>query len=229
MTLNERFRGLVDAKNLSLQEVSEGADVPFETVRNIYYGRVTDPKISTVSKIAAYFDLSINCMIGKCNHSKEEREMLEYYRQCGNHGKSLINLVARHEATVAKTEREDPNKHSVPCLIPNKRVDAGFIYEGSEVKEIMTTAPDAYAALEMISNAYAPVHCKGDIVLLADRYPENGERAVFIKDGVGFARDFYEEDDRYVLKSLTGHVEDIVLKRVDELECIGTVIGVIRA
>ncbi|MBQ8261468.1 MAG: helix-turn-helix domain-containing protein [Lachnospiraceae bacterium] len=229
MTISERFRDLVDAKNLSLSEVAEKSGVPLETVRNIYYGKVTDPKVSTAEKLARYFDISINCLIGKCQHSQEERNMLQYYRACGNHGKSLVHLVARHEALVAKAERENPVKHRVPCLVPVKRVEEGFIYEASQTKEIETSITKAFAAIEMISNAYAPIHCKGDIVLLEDRYPENGERALFIKDGIGFAKDYYEEGNKCILRCINGRKEDIVLKRIDEVECIGTCIGVIRA
>lgn len=232
--LRKRIMDILASRGWSVQYFAELVEEQYEdisayTVENICRGKTADPRVSTLLAMSNVLGHSINCLMGQCPHTKEEKEIILYYRQCGVHGKSLIHLVAKHEATVSKKEREADGKHRVPCLIPKNRVDEGFVYEGCGVEEIETTIKEAYAAIEITNNAYTPTHCKGDRILLADRYPEHGERAVFVRDGVGFARDYFEEDKKYILRCIVGHREDIVLKRLDEVECIGTCVGVIKA
>lgn len=223
-----RVRDIMNSKNMTIQQLADMANLPVETVKNIYYGKTNDPKVSTVLAIANAFHISVNCLMGQCQHTAEERKLLQYYRLCGGHGKSLIALTARHEATVSKNEREHRDKHKIPCLIPSGRINHGFAYTDSEVVEIETVKPNAYVAIKIVSNSYVPAYCKGDILLLEDRYPDHGERAVFVKEGVGYIRKFIEEDGKYILRCVAGHREDIVLKSLDVVECVGTCIGVSR-
>lgn len=228
MNLTERFRGLVDTSGMSLQEVADKSSVPFETVRNIYYGKVTDPKVSTVMKLANLFHLSVNCLMGQCTHTREEKAMLQYYRQCGTHGKSVIELVAKYEAVSAKAERESVDKHKIPCLFPRGEIRKGIVYDLCETKDIEVCTKDAFVAIQMTDNDLAPVFCRGDIILFEDRFPENGEIAAFFKTDRVYVRKFIEENGKYILKSLYPQGDDIILKRMNEMEYIGTCIGVVR-
>ncbi len=223
-----RIRDVMNSRNMTIQQLADIANLPVETVKNIYYGKTNDPKVSTVLAIANAFNISVNCLMGQCQHTAEERKLLQYYRLCGTHGKSLIELTARHEATVSKNEREHTDKHKIPCLVPAGRVNHGFAYTDSEIIEVTTVKPEAYVGIKIVSNSYVPAYCKGDILLLADRYPDHGEKAVFVKEGVGYIRKFMEEDGKYILRCVAGHREDIILKTLDEVECVGTCIGVSR-
>ena len=225
------LRKLMDENGMTTEDVAREANLPVETVRNLKYeGRVKEPKISTLKAIGNVFHVSINYLLGEPFMSPDEVDIIENYRKCGRHGKSRIRLVSRNEAKAAKKEKDADGKHPIPCLVPKKRTAAGFIYNDvNGTENIWTSNPDAYAAIEVTNNAYAPVHCKGDQILLEDRYPEHGEMAVFVIDGIGFARTYLEENGKYILRCIVGRKEDIVLKRMDEVECVGTCIGVIRA
>ena len=50
-----------------------------------------------------------------------------------------------------------------------------------------------------------------------------------MKSGKAYLRKFIEEEDGYCLKSLNGRDFDILLRRMDEVDCIGTCIGIVRA
>lgn len=223
-----RIRDIMISKNITIQQLADMANLPVETVKNVYYGKTNDPKVSTVLAIANAFQISVNCLMGQCQHTAEERKLLQYYRLCGTHGKSLIGLTARHEATVSKEERVHKDRHMIPCLVPSGRVNHGFAYTDSEVIEVSTVKPNAYVAIKIVSNSYVPAYCKGDILLIEDRYPDHGERGVFVREGVGYIRKFMEEDGKYILRCVAGHREDIILKDLDSVECVGTCIGVSR-
>lgn len=226
--LSKTLKELLIGRNMTLQELAEHADVPYETVRNIYYGKVTDPKVSTLMNISNVFQVSVNYLMGNSLYSPDEQAIIRNYRKCGVHGKSIINLVSKYEANTARSERENKDKHKIPCLVPIKVKD-GFIYDSNEVVEIETANKEAYTSIQISSHAYAPVYCKGDKILIADRFPENGERGVFVKDGRGYIRQFIEYDGGYILKSVNGREKALEFKRMDGVECIGTCVGVVMA
>lgn len=217
----------MEEHNMSLTELAEKSGVPMETLRNIYYAKVTDPKASTLMSIAKVFNVSVNHLMGESFCSKDEVQLLQYYRKCGSHGKSIIRLVSKHEAKTAKRERESFDKHEIPCLVATKRSDDGFTYDDSEVVYTYTNNKEAFAGIKITSNAYAPIYCKGDIVLLADRFPDNGEKAVFVENGIGHIRKYIEHEKGYTLKSINRQGHDIDIKRMDNIDCYGTCIGVI--
>lgn len=226
--LAERLRSHLNSRNISVAEFAEMCDLPVETVKNVYYGKTDDPKISTVLKMADALQLSVNCFIGRCSHSMAERAIIKNYRSCGKHGKAIIELTARYEASAVKAEREGVEKHKIPCILPRGEIRKGIIYDMCETKEIDISIKEAFVAIQMTSNDLAPAYCKDDIIIFEDRFPENGEMAAFFKADRVYIRRFIEENGMYRLKSLYPQGEDIVLKRLDDINYIGTCVGVIR-
>lgn len=227
--LSERLRSLLAVRGITKEEFAQMCDLPIETVRNIFYGKTPDPKISTVLKMSKALNITVNCLMGECSHSIEERALLQHYRMCGNHGKSLIELTAKYEALTAKEEREALDKHTIPCLIPQGSIRQGIIYDGCETVEIYTSNQEAYTAIKMTNNDLVPTYCKGDIILIENRFPDHMEYGVFYKDGRAYVRQYMEETEGYRLKCLHNAGKDIFVKRMDEIEYIGTCCGVVRA
>lgn len=226
--LCERLRQLTNEKGWSLQYLADISDLPLETVRNIYYGKTPDPKVSTVMKLAKSFNLTVNCLMGQCSHTPQERAILINYRKCGNHGKAIIEQIAKYEANAMINDREATGNHKIPCIIPQGSVCKGIVYDMCETVEIETSVKEAYIAIRMISNDLAPTYCKGDILLFENRFPEPGEKAAFYTGDRVYIRKYLEEDKQYRLKCLHSQDTDIILKRMDEIDYIGTCIDVVR-
>ena len=150
------------------------------------------------------------------------------YRECGQHGKSVIELIAKYEAGAIKNQRNSLDKHMIPCLVSKGDIRKGIIYENCETTEIETTVREAYVAIEMTSNDLSPKFCKGDFILFENRFPNDGEYAAFFREGRAYIRKFIEEEKQYRLKCLHSYGEDIVVKRMDEIDYIGTCIGAVR-
>ena len=227
--ISERMKREMEIRGWTKEHLAEVCDLPLETIRNIYYGKSYDLKLSTALKIADAFGLSVNCMVGKCPHTSPERALIHNYRSCGSHGKSIIELIARYEAGAIKNEREAKGKHKIPCLYPQADMRKGFVYDLCETNDIETTVADAYISIQMPSNDFAPIYCKCDVLLFEDKFPSQGEVAAFLIADRAYIRKFYEEDGKYRLKCLHRYGEDIVLKRMDEVDYIGTCIGVVRS
>lgn len=227
--LGERLRNLLAVRGMSKDELADLCDLPLETIRNIYYGKTPDPKVSTVMKISKALNITVNCLMGECSHTSQERALLQLFRSCGNHGKSVILFSAKSEALMAKEERDSPGRHKIPCLVPTGNLYKGFVYDECENTEIYTTKEDAYVAIKMNNNDLVPVYCKGDILLISNRFPSNKEYGVFYKNGRAYIRQYIEEEKQYRLKCLHNHDHDMLFKRMDEIDYIGTCCGVIRA
>lgn len=226
--LSERLRGLLDDREMTFAQLSERADIPLETVRNLYYGKVKDPKVSTLLAISKALNVSVNYLLGGSVFTDDEVEMIQNFRKCGNHGKSVLLLLARYEAELAQHEKKDSHKHRIPCIVPIGAVYDGLPFHSSETVDLQVSDPKAFLAFELNTNNFAPVYCKGDKVLLEDRFPQNGERGLFTKDCTVYCRTFIEEPNGYTLKCINRLGKDFHLKRMDEVECLGTCIGVVR-
>lgn len=226
--LSQQLKKILNERKISIPDFAEMCDLPLETVRNIYYGKSADPKLSTILKMADALSMSINCILGKCSHSLSERVLLEHYRSCGLHGKSIIELVARYEAGAIKEERNSTDKHKIPCILPHGSLRDGIVYDTCETIEIETTIQDAYFSIRLINNDLTPVYRKNDILLFANRFPSNGEIAAFFKGNRVYIRKFIEEDNKYILKCLYSYGKDMILDCMDEVEYIGTIAGVAR-
>lgn len=227
--ISTRFREGLAAKGKTLKDAIEAIQsVPAETLTNLYYGRSRDPRLSTLLPVSEYLGLSVNCLVGKCQHSVRERALLVNYRACGEHGRAVLDLTARYEAGAMRSAREGTDRHLVPCIIPQGNIYKGLVYDLCETVELETTKKEAYIAIKMIANDLSPKYCKGDILLFENRFPHNGEIAAFYTDGRVYIRKYIEEGDQYRLQCLHKHDDDIILKRMDAVDYIGPCIDVVR-
>ena len=64
--------------------------------------------------------------------------------------------------------------------------------------------------------------------MFENRFPSHGEKAAFYKGDRIYIRKFLEEGSQYRLKCLHNQDTDIILKRMDEVDYIGTCVDVVR-
>lgn len=228
--ISSTIKTLLDAHDMTMQELADKSGVPLETLRNIVYDKVDNPKASTLLAIGNAFGVSVNYLLGSPFISPEESELVTYYRRSGKHGKSVISLIAKYEATAARSERNAKGKHSVPCVVPKGNIRKGIVYDTNETVEIETVIDEAYMAITITSNDLAHYgFCKNDIILFEKRFPDNGEIVSYIVADRVYIRKFVEENGKYIMKCLHSHGDDMVFKRMDEIILVGTCCGVIRA
>jgi len=214
---------------MSHEELAELSGVPHETVRNLYYGRVQNPKADTLLAISRVLKVSVNRLAGERLYTKEEETLIMNHRRSSQHGKAMIEFVARFEADLTKHEREAENKYLIPCIIPIGVVEDGMRYGSGMIEYINTIEPKAYLAIECNTNRMAPTYCKGDKILLENRYPNSGESGMFFDGNIIYFRKYIEHDKGYTLKSHCMQLSDMEFIRMDNIKCMGTCIGVIRA
>ena len=56
---SKKIRDLMIEQDISLQKLADTSGVPFETLRNIYYQKVKDPKVSTAFQLAQALGVTV--------------------------------------------------------------------------------------------------------------------------------------------------------------------------
>ena len=227
--LSKRLKEILSEKKISLEYYSQMSNVPIETLRNIYYGRTSNPNIKTVMDMAEALDMTINSLLGVENISNhEEQQLINYYRSCGKHGKDIIMNMAKYEAALSGKEKESSKKYKVICLKAKGDLFPGLLYDPEAPYEIFTDKKEAYLAFETSVNDAAPTYCKGDIIFFENRFPSSGEHGLFLKDELAMIRIFFEEKDGYYLRPIHKIGNELYLKKFDYIQCLGTYCGMIR-
>lgn len=223
------LRRLMKENNMTIADVANAANLPSETVRNLAYeNRVSDPKASTALAISKVFKVSVNYLFDEPFIEPDEVELVGNYRDCSVHGKNRIDMIARYEAATGD-EWDEHGRRKIPCSVPPQiDVRKGIMYDSCDTVYIWTSLDEAELAIEMVGNELSPLYCKGDKLLFANRFPANGEHAAFIMEQKVYIRKFIEENGQYRLKCLHNEGKDIVVKRMDQIEYLGTCIGVVR-
>ena len=166
---SDKIRELMIERDISLTDLAELSGVPFETLRNIYYRKVKDPKVSTAFQLASALEVTVEYLLKDMSTTEEEaensegqegieEELLENYRECGILGKAIIRLVARLECKAARKERLNLRKmkHRIPCFIPVGRIGDGIDYNSCTVEDEYTMIKKVYLAIEISNKNIAP-------------------------------------------------------------------------
>lgn len=213
-----------------MQELSKLSGLPFETVKNLCYDKVTDPRLSTITAICKSLDIYY-CQLVDDHMFEEtkENEIISNYRKCGNHGKSLIEIASRTQAKAATLERESQDKHIIDCIVPTMHLIDGINNSTCTIEKIRTSVKDAYLGYKIVTNNFTDYSfCFGDIILLQNRNPNLGEMAVFSNGIRTYFRILGKEGSMWVLKPMNRQAERFYCRRLDEWVCIGVCIDVIR-
>ncbi len=228
LILSKRLQEILITLDWTKERLAEESGLPLETIKNLYYGKTTDPKVSTILAISEATQYSMNCLMGRCPYTSTEKTIIQSYRSCGSHGKSIIEFISKYEASSVKYERELFLEHTIPCILPYGDIRKGILYDTCETIEIKTTIPDAYIAIKIANNDLLPNYFKDDVILLENRFPTNGEMASFIFGNKIYIRKYIEGIDFFCLKSLHNCEDDIIIKRMNEVQYVGTCCGIIR-
>lgn len=227
--LKKRIREILIEKNWTVDDLIEKSGLSEDTIDNLYYGRSHDPRISTLLQLSEALGVSVNCLMGKCQHTSQERVLLKNYRGCGKHGKAIVELIAAYEFNAMRDKEDKNGNRLIPCIVPHGDIVHGIMYELSETVEIMTNVDDADIAIEMITNDFVPHFYKGDQLLFERRFPKHGEVGAFYNGKRLLIRQYLEEGKQYRLRCLHKKGYDIVLNHMNEINCMGTCVDVVRS
>lgn len=230
--ISKSLRAILNDQNISLEILSQKSGLPLETIRNLFYHKAENPRLKTVAALSRALNVPIEALLPESlqiPESNDEKLLLEHYRQCSSHGKHLIQCIASMEAKITLQSQLQNDTHTILHLIPTGTSDSGGIYTACDIRYLDVHCSDAFAAISIPDNALAPEYYQDDIILLTNRFPENGDYAVFFYESRIYLRKVtISPGNKYTLTAIHGRGTDIYLNKYSNYTLMGTCIGVLR-
>jgi len=221
---------LINSHNCTLKELSEKADMPYETLKSFLYGVSKDCKLSTAVKIARAFDLSIDEIVGAGTLDTRARESFYICRTLPDYVVYLIRSFIRHQFRLHSNFAED--SINIPVLLPecqNGYLQTTNVTETVCIDHLTNGLKSRIClGLKVPCEHYEPFYMPNEIILLAaDRDGQHNEQVVVsYKGNIFLARKiFYTEDGvkKWKYVSLLDGKNTILPNEIDDK--IGYVVG----
>ena len=201
--IDKQLKAMMDKKGLTLEKLSMLSNVPIETIRNIIYRRARNPRVDTLLALSRTLDVSMESLMGES--PREEEEQL---------------LFAYRERVDVNEERE------IPCLIPAVETSDGAAFSSFDVEHVKTACENVYMAMRLPNDHFSPRYCKNDVLLLSDKFPNEGENALFLYNHRLYFRQFHISEKGYALNTINGRGTALRFRRMDSCRLIGTCMAV---
>ena len=177
----------ISEKDITLREVAEMADMPFDTLKNFLYKDSVDCKLSTAVKLARAFNVSIDELIGAETINEVSRESIAICRNLPENDLYLIRWYIRYINSLNK--HNEPNKRYV-SVMQLECNNNGNLKMTTNYKHIDVTDIDKeqrckiFFGITMPCDHYMPAYTPYDILLIAnDRNPQCNENSLLRIDG----------------------------------------------
>ena len=90
-----RLAILLDITGWGLQELANKSDLPYDTVKNLYYGRIENPRIETLIAIAEAFKISLDYLVGRIDYAEDGIKHLAILGTLDEDTKEIIELIVK--------------------------------------------------------------------------------------------------------------------------------------
>lgn len=220
----------ISEKDITLREVAEMADMPFDTLKNFLYKDSSDCKLSTAVKLARALNVSIDELIGAETINEVSRESIAICRNLPENDLYLIRWYIRYINSLNK--HNEPNKRYV-SVMQLECNNNGNLKMTTNYKHIDVTDIDKeqrckiFFGITMPCDHYMPAYTPYDILLIAnDRNPQCNENSLLRIDGFLHIAKRKVEDSVAKYYSIRDGKFRINEEDVDEV--VGYIVGVLK-
>lgn len=103
-------------RHMTIADVAARADLPLSTLQKVFAGTVSDPNYSTVVRIADALEMTADDLAqlfateARARCSREALALARSYDALDQHGRRLLELVAREETLRMQSEKADMDR-----------------------------------------------------------------------------------------------------------------------
>lgn len=157
--------------------------------------------------------------------TEEEEASILQYRALTENGKRLVRMIINEEY-----ERKSSEEWvEYPCFLPGARkVNCGFLLQ-QEKSRVRFKKKHQFEGMDFCFqiqvNQYEPVYKKYTVLAIEDAPAAHNEIGVFRIGDIYYLRTLYKAERQCRLRSLNVNEPDIEIDNMDNLECVGTVLG----
>lgn len=252
MTLTEKLDYLMRKKGINRREFSSQSGIPYMTIVNFYEKGTENVKLSTLKKIATFFNVSLDYIaddtISDCNYGMKnnyqvtsiEHETIKKYRELDIHGRKIVDFVLDEEYRRVTLKPNESEGEKEEDSFPDNVIELNFSEQPSSAgtgywldeeqmikKKVMLNRDTAKAdfCVPVSGDSMTPQFNDGDILLVRKQPAVDiGQIGIFTIDGTGFVKKFGIGQ----LESLNSKYEPIPINEDTDLICNGKVLGVLN-
>ena len=172
----------ISEKDITLREVAEIADMPFDTLKNFLYKDSADCKLSTAVKLARAFNVSIDELIGAETINEVSRESIAICRNLPDNALYLIRWYIRYIDSLNK--KNEPHRRYVSVMElecnHNGNLKITTNYRHIDITDIGEEyRSKVFFGITMPCEHYMPAYSPYDILLIAnDRNAQGKENSL---------------------------------------------------
>ena len=93
--VRSRLSILLEITGWGLQELANRSNLPYDTVKSIYYGRIENPRIETLIAIVDAFGISLDYLVGRLDYAEHELKHLTILGTLDTDTKEIIELIVK--------------------------------------------------------------------------------------------------------------------------------------
>lgn len=227
--MKNRLLEIMAYRNMTISELSNASGLSIETVKNLVYGRVNDPRLSTLLPICDALNCSLDYLLGR------GRIALQQARDFSNHSIKLVEKIIDIEYKLSYAPISD-GKQLRSIIMPNHIIKDVVSYDSCglgyiDVTHILSRNPreNITCGILLRGDHLSPIYFDKDILLVnCERIPEIGEIGIWICDQKLYIRRYLFSDEfGGILQPLLRHGTPLHSKSLSP-NCFGTVLGVYR-
>lgn len=229
--IRQNIEAYMDSQDLSIRELSELADIPFESLKGILYNtKREDCNLSTIYKLAKATGMTIDELVGSDTMDPITRELFSICRHLPTNSLYLVRHFIRHQKKLQDKTIGDATILSV--MIPpvmNGRLQYTNVLEAVNISHLLDQIKSiTYLGIKITCENYLPYYAPDEILLIAsDREAADGERCVVVNNGRLFivTKRSYIEDGKKKWKYVALMNEKIFMPAKSVDEKLGYIIG----
>ncbi|MBR3645062.1 MAG: helix-turn-helix domain-containing protein [Lachnospiraceae bacterium] len=234
-------------RHWTLRTLSEQSDIPYESLKKIVNGKIQNPSVVSIIKIANAFECTVDALVSAPNsgwrnvviefENTDSKTELNFdhsiLRNLSKRSIQFLNLAAYFELQLTRKSTSE-FKQYISVVVPTNHLHDGMIFDSCNLETIDITpyykefGSLAICGLKITNNSFRPAYLKNDILLIArDRYPNSDEIGVFMSGNKAYLR-------RYIcgtpsqLVPINGVGSPIIADEINSWHFFGRVLTVIR-
>lgn len=227
--LKDKILEMMSLRDMTIQQLSVYSGLSIDTIKNLIYGRVTDPKLSTIIPLCKALNCSMDYILG------HEHIALQQMRDFPSHSINLIQRIIDIESGLLSKGSKDHKAYRT-VIIPNRFASDNMLYDSCVIGYIDVSDILPKYSHETITCGFllqgdelAPFYFSDDILLInGERHPHSNEIGIWFCDQHMYIRRYhYNENGSGSLLPLQPN-RGIMSMKNHNFQCFGTVISVFR-
>lgn len=229
---------LIYSNKWSLKNLSEKSNVPYETLKKLMNGKINNPSLISIAKIANAFDCSVDYLITNQSEAPETIEpapVKPYYETIlPKRSITFIKEIVDFELELSK-KNSNAGSYLIPVLVPTGHMKDGMLFDSTYTENVDISDYDddikklIMCGIKITNKSLHPTYLEGDILLVSkDRHPAYGETGIFLHDNCVYIRK-YLYGTPSILMPVNGVGEDIIANDLSEWHVFGRVLTTLRS